>query len=103
MCRSSPSACRAANALARALDDVVHEPVGVTVGVLAGTLARVLVVMVTVGGMLVRSEVRVGMAQRPVTVHVAFEEFVSGGGHIGQARTCRRMRPVPGGCLVTLR
>jgi len=31
------------------------------------------------------------------------EELVGGGGHVGQARACRRGRPVPGGCLVAFR
>jgi hypothetical protein len=65
----------------------------VTVGVLAVILARALVVMAAEGGMLVRSAVWVGVAQRAVTVCVALEEFVGGGGHVGQARPCWRRPP----------
>jgi hypothetical protein len=61
----------------------------VTVVVLAVILMRVLIATAAVGAMLVRSGVPVSVAERAVTVRVAFERFIDGGGHAGQARAFR--------------
>ena len=60
------------DALAGALDALVHETVRVTVRVLAVIVVRVL--MAVMGAVFVRPDVRVGVAQRAVTVQVAFDE-----------------------------
>jgi len=64
------------DALAGALDALVHKPVRVTMCVLA-----VIVLTVVTGVVLVWPGVRVGVTQGAVTMQVAFDEFVGSGGH----------------------
>ena len=85
-----------AHTVARALDAVVDQAVGVTVrmGVVMGMamsawvwvwvcLRDVIVFGTTAVIVLVRPDVRVGMAQCAVTVQLAVEQLVSGRGHAG--------------------
>jgi hypothetical protein len=64
--------------------------------VLAVILPRVLIAIaaVAVRAVLVRSGVPVCVAQRAVTVHIVFDEFVGSRRHVGQARACRGGRPM---------
>lgn len=68
-----------ANALARALDALVDKTVRVTMRVFAVTLTQVLMAVMRV--MFVRPSVWVGVAQLAMTVQIALDWLIRGGGH----------------------
>lgn len=75
------------NTIARALDALAGQPVGVTMRVLAMTLARLLMAVMRV--MFVRPGVRVGVTQPAVTVQVAFDRLMGGGGTVSSPSGAR--------------